>query len=191
MPTSCQPRSRASLSSLSATSRTGAPASFAVPDQTPGWRRQGAGQKHYPCGSRPSRPGQTRRQATPSGARTPLSQGAAPNDLWCADFKGEFKLGNGRYCYPLTVTDHASALPLAVRGTGINPRRHRLSHSSGYPPSAACRLPSAPIMASPSPAPMPCSTSPSSPSGGCASASPSNASSQASRSRTDAMNACI
>jgi len=26
----------------------------------------------------------------------------------CADFKGEFKLGNGRYCYPLTVTDHAS-----------------------------------------------------------------------------------
>src|SRR5918999_1622311 len=39
---------------------------------------------------------------------TPLSQGAGPNDLWCADFKGEFKLGNGRYCYPLTVTDHAS-----------------------------------------------------------------------------------
>jgi transposase InsO family protein len=41
-------------------------------------------------------------------AGTPLSAGAAPNDLWCADFKGEFKLGNGRYCYPLTVTDHAS-----------------------------------------------------------------------------------
>jgi transposase InsO family protein len=41
-------------------------------------------------------------------AGTPLSEGAAPNDLWCADFKGEFKLGNGRYCYPLTVTDHAS-----------------------------------------------------------------------------------
>ena len=39
---------------------------------------------------------------------TPLSEGAAPNELWCADFKGEFKLGNGRYCYPLTVTDHAS-----------------------------------------------------------------------------------
>ena len=39
---------------------------------------------------------------------TPLSPGLAPNDLWCGDFKGEFKLGNGRYCYPLTVTDHAS-----------------------------------------------------------------------------------
>jgi transposase InsO family protein len=45
-----------------------------------------------------------RRRAT----GTQLSQGARPNDLWCADFKGEFKLGNGRYCYPLTVTDHAS-----------------------------------------------------------------------------------
>lgn len=39
---------------------------------------------------------------------TPLSPGLAPNDLWCVDFKGEFKLGNGEYCYPLTVTDHAS-----------------------------------------------------------------------------------
>ena len=39
---------------------------------------------------------------------TPLSQGTLANDLWGADFKGEFKLGNGRYCYPLTVTDHAS-----------------------------------------------------------------------------------
>jgi transposase InsO family protein len=39
---------------------------------------------------------------------TPLSAGTVPNELWCADFKGEFKLGNGRYCYPLTVSDHAS-----------------------------------------------------------------------------------
>jgi transposase InsO family protein len=49
-------------------------------------------------------PGRPRRRAT----GTPLSTGAAPNALWCADFKGEFKLGNGQYCYPLTVTDHAS-----------------------------------------------------------------------------------
>lgn len=39
---------------------------------------------------------------------TPLSLGKEPNDLWCVDFKGEFKLGDGRYCYPLTVTDQAS-----------------------------------------------------------------------------------
>ena len=43
---------------------------------------------------------------------TPLSSGSAPNDLWCVDFKGEFKLGNGRYCYPLTASDHASRLIL-------------------------------------------------------------------------------
>ena len=39
---------------------------------------------------------------------TPLSQPVQPNALWCADFKGEFKLGNREYCYPLTVTDQAS-----------------------------------------------------------------------------------
>jgi transposase InsO family protein len=39
---------------------------------------------------------------------TLLSAAAAPNDLWCADFKGEFRLGDGRYCYPLTVSDQAS-----------------------------------------------------------------------------------
>lgn len=39
------------------------------------------------------RMGRKRRRAT----GTPLSAGAAPNDLWCADFKGEFKLGNGRW----------------------------------------------------------------------------------------------
>jgi transposase InsO family protein len=44
---------------------------------------------------------------------TPLSQAAQPNDLWSADFKGEFKLGNGRYCYPLTVSDQASRYVLA------------------------------------------------------------------------------
>jgi transposase InsO family protein len=49
-------------------------------------------------------PGRPRRRAT----GTPLSQAQAPNELWCVDFKGEFKLGNGQYCYPLTVTDHAS-----------------------------------------------------------------------------------
>jgi transposase InsO family protein len=39
---------------------------------------------------------------------TPLSQGLTPNALWCTDYKGEFRLGDKRYCYPLTVSDHAS-----------------------------------------------------------------------------------
>ena len=50
-------------------------------------------------------------RATRSRTRTvgtPLSDGLNPNDLWCTDYKGEFMLGDKRYCYPLTVTDHAS-----------------------------------------------------------------------------------
>jgi transposase InsO family protein len=39
---------------------------------------------------------------------TPLSSGTTANELWCTDDKGEFMLGNKKYCYPLTVTDHAS-----------------------------------------------------------------------------------
>jgi len=31
-----------------------------------------------------------------------------PGELWTADFKGQFRLGNGRYCYPLTVADQVS-----------------------------------------------------------------------------------
>ena len=48
----------------------------------------------------------------PRATGTPLSQGAAPNDLWCADYKGEFVLGNRSWCYPLTVTDQASRFVL-------------------------------------------------------------------------------
>src|SRR6266480_4573581 len=39
---------------------------------------------------------------------TTLADVTQPNALWCADFKGEFRLGNREYCYPLTVTDQAS-----------------------------------------------------------------------------------
>src|ERR1700731_3544407 len=39
---------------------------------------------------------------------TSLSRPDHPNDLWCADYKGEFMLADRRYCYPLTITDFAS-----------------------------------------------------------------------------------
>lgn len=39
---------------------------------------------------------------------TPLLHVDKPNELWCADYKGEFKLKNKRYCYPLTISDYAS-----------------------------------------------------------------------------------
>src|SRR6516165_3289111 len=43
-----------------------------------------------------------RRRYKPEG--TSLSSPSSPNDLWCADYKGEFMLADRRYCYPLTNT---------------------------------------------------------------------------------------
>jgi transposase InsO family protein len=40
----------------------------------------------------------------------------APNDLWTADFKGQFRTGNGQYCYPLTIADHHTRFLLTCRG---------------------------------------------------------------------------
>lgn len=49
--------------------------------------------------------------------RTPAD---GPNDVWTADFKGQFRLANGVYCYPLTVVDFYSRYLLechALAGT--------------------------------------------------------------------------
>jgi putative transposase len=57
-----------------------------------------------------------RRRRVPLG--TELSQPTEPNVLWCADYKGEFMLGNRRYCYPLTITDFASRYLLTCEALG-------------------------------------------------------------------------
>jgi len=44
---------------------------------------------------------------------TPLSYTSKPNELWCADYKGEFMLADRRYCYPLTISDFTSRYLLA------------------------------------------------------------------------------
>jgi len=44
---------------------------------------------------------------------TALSNASQPNDLWCADYKGEFMLADKRYCYPLTISDFASRYLIA------------------------------------------------------------------------------
>jgi len=49
---------------------------------------------------------QVRRRNKTTG--TALSTVSSPNDLWCADYKGEFMLGTKKYCYPLTITDQVS-----------------------------------------------------------------------------------
>ena len=38
------------------------------------------------------------------------------NAVWTVDFKGQFKMLNGRYCYPLTIQDGFSRFLLECRG---------------------------------------------------------------------------
>ena len=42
----------------------------------------------------------------------PLHVPTGPNVLWTTDFKGEFRTGDGRYCYPLTLRDGFSRFVL-------------------------------------------------------------------------------
>ncbi len=58
---------------------------------------------------------------------TALSRPVAPNDLWCADYKGEFMLADRRYCYPLTVTDFASRYLLSCEALGNTQERYAFS----------------------------------------------------------------
>jgi transposase InsO family protein len=69
----------------------------------------------------------------------PTSSVLAPNDLWCADYKGQFKTGNGIYCYPLTVTDGYSRYLLSCQAldstavAGAKPVFTRLFKEYGLP----------------------------------------------------------
>jgi putative transposase len=47
---------------------------------------------------------------------TALKGTRRPNGLWCADYKGEFMLGNKQYCYSLTISDYRSRYLLACEG---------------------------------------------------------------------------
>ena len=57
-----------------------------------------------------------RRRSTWPHSGTVTLQTERPNQVWPADFKGQFKTGDGRYCYPLTITDHFSRRVLVVTG---------------------------------------------------------------------------
>lgn len=46
----------------------------------------------------------------------PLAHAQAPNDVWSADFKGQFTLGDGHVCYPLTISDNCSRLLISCQG---------------------------------------------------------------------------
>jgi hypothetical protein len=67
---------------------------------------------------------------------TPMDE---PNSIWTADFKGQFRTRDGRYCYPLTIVDGYSRYLLACQGlrsTAIalaKPVFHRLFEQYGLP----------------------------------------------------------
>jgi hypothetical protein len=59
-----------------------------------------------------TRPRRRRTPGHPGRPRTPMTE---PNAVWTADFKGQFRLRDGAYCFPLTVADGASRYLLACR----------------------------------------------------------------------------
>ena len=50
-----------------------------------------------------------------------------PNDVWSADYKGQFRMGDGKLCYPLTITDNYSRYLLGCRGL------HHPTHDESKP----------------------------------------------------------
>lgn len=55
---------------------------------------------------------QRRKPGHPGRPTTPITR---PNEVWTADFKGEFKTRDGRYCYPLTIVDSYSRFLLSCQ----------------------------------------------------------------------------
>lgn len=71
--------------------------------------------------------------------RQPFAPVRAPNEVWSTDFKGQFKMGDGQLCYPLTVMDHDSRFLLGCKGlesvayAGVQPEFERLFREYGLP----------------------------------------------------------
>ena len=59
---------------------------------------------------------QRRRRRAPQHPGVVPCEASAPNDLWTADFKGQFRTANGVYCYPLTIADQYSRFLLTCHG---------------------------------------------------------------------------
>ena len=78
-----------------------------------------------------------RRRAPPRTA--PLAHAAFANDVWCIDLKGDFVVGDGTRCYPLTVTDACTRTLLCCRAfertgrVGVQAALERTFHTYGLP----------------------------------------------------------
>lgn len=68
---------------------------------------------------------QPRKRRSPSAHPLRVrSQPVEPNDLMTVDYKGQFLLGDHRYCYPLTVVDYVSRYLLACDAYPSNEGPH-------------------------------------------------------------------
>ena len=69
----------------------------------------------------------------------PTREITAPNELWTADFKGQFKTRDRRWCYPLTVADEHTRYLLAcdgkrsTEGKGVRRTFEKLFREHGMP----------------------------------------------------------
>jgi transposase InsO family protein len=73
-----------------------------------------------------------RRPMPPTLARAPFPPITQANDVWTTDFKGEFRTGDGRYCYPLTLRDGVSRFVLrcdALLGRTTDGTRRRFERA--------------------------------------------------------------
>ena len=48
--------------------------------------------------------------------KEPFSECLSPNDTWSVDYKGQFRMQDRMYCYPLTISDNVSRYLLTCRG---------------------------------------------------------------------------
>ena len=62
-----------------------------------------------------------RRSGKPGHPGKPLTPMDEPNAVWTVDFKGQFKMRNGRYCYPLTITARPSLPSASLDSHGSAP----------------------------------------------------------------------
>ena len=46
----------------------------------------------------------------------PFLNCAQPNDVWSIDYKGQFRMKNSKYCYPLTISDNNSRYLILCQG---------------------------------------------------------------------------
>lgn len=96
-----------------------------------------------------------RRRVRPASSRGGAVCTSEPNELWSADFKGQFRTLDGKYCYPLTIQDSHTRFLLAcdarlsTRTEEVRPCFERVFREYGLP--LAIRTDNGPPFASSTP----------------------------------------